>query len=133
MLPHDYTAAFRARLSSCSHLEAGFGEVDEGVAILLRISFKRDGTLASPPKLLDAEPITASGVSAANRRQCAAKVPALYRAPGGQIQRVEDTRPRHHALGPLRRVTARLIVRLSDPPPGAGETSNSISGETHHG
>jgi hypothetical protein len=51
MLPHDDTAAFRARLSSCSQVPAG---IDEKVAILLRISFKRDGTLASRPQLLDA-------------------------------------------------------------------------------
>ena len=82
MLPHDYTAAFRARLSSCSHLEAGFGEVDEGVAILLRISFKRDGTLASPPKLLDASlsPQVASllqtAVSALQRCQPFTELPA---------------------------------------------------------
>jgi hypothetical protein len=54
MLPHDDIAAFRARLTSCSHLPAEFGVVDDGVMIVLRISFKRDGTLASPPKLLDA-------------------------------------------------------------------------------
>jgi hypothetical protein len=50
-LPHDDTAAFRARLSSCSHLPPG---IDENAAIVLRISFKRDGTLASPPQLLNA-------------------------------------------------------------------------------
>jgi len=52
MLPHDDIALFRARLSSCSHLPAAYG--DESVMIVLRISFKRDGTLASPPQLLDA-------------------------------------------------------------------------------
>ena len=52
-LPHDDIAAFRAHLSSCSHLPAGFGG-DERVMIVLRVSFKRDGTLASPPELLDA-------------------------------------------------------------------------------
>jgi hypothetical protein len=51
MLPHDDTAAFRARLSSCSRLPP---YIDENAAIVLRISFKRDGTLASPPQLLDA-------------------------------------------------------------------------------
>jgi hypothetical protein len=51
MLPHDDIAAFRARLSSCSRLPAG---IDENVMIALRISFKRDGTLASPPQLLEA-------------------------------------------------------------------------------
>jgi hypothetical protein len=52
-LPHDDIAAFRARVSACSRLPPGSG-IDEGVKILLRISFKRDGTLAAPPKLLDA-------------------------------------------------------------------------------
>jgi hypothetical protein len=51
MLPHDDIAAFKARLSSCSRLPPG---IDRDVAIALRISFKRDGTLASPPQLLDA-------------------------------------------------------------------------------
>jgi hypothetical protein len=51
MLPHDDTAAFRARLSSCSHLPPG---IDANAAVVLRISFKRDGTLASQPQLLDA-------------------------------------------------------------------------------
>jgi len=51
MLPHDDTAAFRARLSSCSYLPAG---IDENAAIELRISFRPDGTLASQPQLLNA-------------------------------------------------------------------------------
>jgi hypothetical protein len=51
MLPHDDTAAFRARLSLCSQLPPG---IDENAAIALRISFKPDGTLASPPELLQA-------------------------------------------------------------------------------
>jgi hypothetical protein len=51
MLHHDDTAAFRARLSSCSYLPAG---IDENAAIELRISFRRDGTLASQPQLLNA-------------------------------------------------------------------------------
>ncbi len=50
MLPHDDTAAFRAHLSSCSHLPPG---VDRNASILLRLSFKRDGTLAESPELLD--------------------------------------------------------------------------------
>ena len=52
-LPHDDIAAFRARVSSCTHVPPGSG-IDENVKIALRISFKRDGTLASPPELLDA-------------------------------------------------------------------------------
>jgi hypothetical protein len=51
MLPHDDTAAFRARVGSCAHLPPG---IDENAAIVLRVSFKRDGTLASPPQLLEA-------------------------------------------------------------------------------
>jgi hypothetical protein len=48
-LAHDDTAAFKARLSSCTHVPIGL--TDDNVAIALRISFKRDGTLASQPKL----------------------------------------------------------------------------------
>ena len=51
-LAHDDTAAFKARLSSCTHPLIPL--VDDQVAIALRISFKRDGTLASPPKLMGA-------------------------------------------------------------------------------
>jgi len=51
-LAHDDTAAFRARLSSCTHTPIPL--IDDKVAIVLRISFKRDGTLESQPKLLDA-------------------------------------------------------------------------------
>ena len=51
-LAHDDTAAFKARLSSCTH--APIPLIDDQVAIVLRISFKRDGTLASQPKVLAA-------------------------------------------------------------------------------
>jgi hypothetical protein len=51
-LAHDETAAFKARLSSCTHVPIGL--IDDKVAIALRISFKPDGTLASQPKLLSA-------------------------------------------------------------------------------
>jgi hypothetical protein len=51
-LAHDDTAAFKARLSSCTHVPIGL--TDDKVVIALRISFKRDGTLASQPKLLAA-------------------------------------------------------------------------------
>src|SRR5262252_4184858 len=51
MLPHGERAAFRARLNSCSQVPAG---IDEKVASVVRISFKRDGTLASRPQLRDA-------------------------------------------------------------------------------
>jgi hypothetical protein len=53
MLPHDDTALFRARASSCIHGPAGTA-MDENVRIVLRVSFKRDGTLASQPLILDA-------------------------------------------------------------------------------
>jgi len=49
-LAHDDTAAFKARLSSCTHVPIGL--IDDKATIALRISFKRDGTLASQPKLL---------------------------------------------------------------------------------
>lgn len=52
--PHDDLAAFRAKLSSCSHLPEGFSLIDNDVMIVVRISFKRDGTLASKPQLVDA-------------------------------------------------------------------------------
>jgi hypothetical protein len=52
-LPHDDIAAFRARVSSCTHVPPGT-DIDEGVKIVLRVSFKRDGTLAAQPELLDA-------------------------------------------------------------------------------
>jgi hypothetical protein len=51
-LAHDDTAAFKARLSSCTHTPIGL--IDNKVSIALRISFKRDGTLASRPELLGA-------------------------------------------------------------------------------
>jgi hypothetical protein len=80
MLPHDDTAAFRARVSSCSRLPAGM--VDEKVAIVLRISFKRDGTLASQPELLDSTlspdvlPLMQTAVSALQRCQPFTELPA---------------------------------------------------------
>jgi hypothetical protein len=79
MLPHDDTAAFRARLSSCSHLPAG---IDENAAIEVRISFKRDGTLASQPQLLkaslsaDAAFLMQSAVDALQKCQPFTELPA---------------------------------------------------------
>jgi hypothetical protein len=78
MLPHDDTAAFRARLSSCSYLPPG---IDENIAIELRISFKPDGTLASPPQLLnaslspDAVALMRSAVNALQRCQPFTELP----------------------------------------------------------
>jgi hypothetical protein len=80
-LPHDDIAAFRARLSSCSLLPAGFGVVDENAMIVLRISFKRDGTLASPPELLEssrspeASVLMQTAVNALQRCQPFAELP----------------------------------------------------------
>jgi len=53
MLPHDDIALFRARASSCTRVPAGTA-MDENVRVVLRVSFKRDGTLASQPLILDA-------------------------------------------------------------------------------
>jgi hypothetical protein len=53
MLPHDDIALFFARASSCTHMPEGI-IVDENVRVVLRVSFKRDGTLASEPMILDA-------------------------------------------------------------------------------
>jgi hypothetical protein len=81
MAPHDEIAAFRTRLSSCSHLPPGFGG-DDSVTILVRVSFKRDGTLASPPQLLrsslspDAGPLLQSAVTALERCQPFTELPA---------------------------------------------------------
>jgi hypothetical protein len=80
MLPHDDTAAFRARVSACSRTPAGIG-IDEKVMIVLRISFKRDGTLASQPELLDASlspdalPLMQIAVDALKRCQPFAELP----------------------------------------------------------
>jgi len=47
---HDFTVAFRERVSSCSALPAGINFGDK-IGISLRVSFNPDGTLASPPQL----------------------------------------------------------------------------------
>jgi len=99
MLPHDDTAALCARLSSCSYLPAG---IDENAVIEPRISFERDGTLASQPQLLNAS--LSPGASGLMQRA----VNALQRCQpfselsGGQIRKVEDARPRCDAPGSLR-------------------------------
>jgi len=68
MLPHDDIALFFARASSCTHLPDGTA-VDENVRVVLRVSFKRDGTLASEPIILDASflPGTSELIQAAKR------------------------------------------------------------------
>ncbi len=47
----DYTAPFRQRVSMCSKLPEGVTS-DDKVTIKIRVSFNRDGTLASTPRLL---------------------------------------------------------------------------------
>jgi hypothetical protein len=47
---HDFTVAFRERVSACSTLPASISLGDK-IAISLHVSFNPDGTLASPPKL----------------------------------------------------------------------------------
>jgi hypothetical protein len=80
MLPHDDIAAFRARASSCTHVPAGTA-MDENVRIVLRVSFKRDGTLASQPLILDASflpgasALIQSAVSALEKCQPYAELP----------------------------------------------------------
>jgi len=81
MLEHDDIAAFRVRFSQCSASIPGRA-VGERTAILLRISFKRDGTLAAPPRLLesplsvDAVELTRIAVAALERCQPYPELPA---------------------------------------------------------
>lgn len=81
MLPHDDTAAFRARLSACSR-SAVMYSMDGNVAIELRVFFKRDGSLAAPPQLLhsslsaDAVALTKIAVDALQRCQPFPELPA---------------------------------------------------------
>jgi hypothetical protein len=53
MAPHDDTAAFRAHVSSCSHLPPEISS-GEPIQVVMRVYFKPDGTLAQPPEMLDA-------------------------------------------------------------------------------
>jgi hypothetical protein len=53
MAPHDDTAAFRAHVSSCSHLPPEIGSGDP-IKVVLRVYFKPDGTMAEAPQMLDA-------------------------------------------------------------------------------
>jgi hypothetical protein len=46
---HDFTVAFRERVSACSALPASFNFGDK-IEVSLHVSFNPDGTLASPPK-----------------------------------------------------------------------------------
>lgn len=54
---YDFTAPFRERVSSCSDRPAGVDPGDK-ISVVLRVSLSRDGTLASPPQLL--EPIASA-------------------------------------------------------------------------
>jgi hypothetical protein len=71
---HDDTAAFRARVSSCSALPAGIAP-DDKIVVVLRVSFKSDGTLSSSPQVLDAtaspkgQALTQSAIEALQRCQ----------------------------------------------------------------
>jgi hypothetical protein len=51
VLGYDWTAQFRERVGLCSRVPAWVG-ADDKVNIKIRISFNRDGTLVSPPRLL---------------------------------------------------------------------------------
>ena len=51
MAPHDDTAAFRAHVSSCSHLPPEISS-GEPIQVVMRVFFKPDGTLAEPPEML---------------------------------------------------------------------------------
>jgi hypothetical protein len=51
ILGDDWTAPFRQRVGACSNAPEGV-EPDDKFSIKIRISFNRDGTLASPPRLL---------------------------------------------------------------------------------
>jgi hypothetical protein len=57
ILGDDWTAPFRERVGSCSKAPEGVNP-DDKVSIKIRISFKRDGTLASLPRLLVPAPST---------------------------------------------------------------------------
>lgn len=63
-LPHDDTAAFRVRLSTCAQLPAWVMQ-DEDAAIVVRILFNRDGTLAATPQLLRSS-LSAAAVALTN-------------------------------------------------------------------
>lgn len=52
---YDFTEPFRERVSWCSSLPAGLDRGDN-ISVSLRVYLNRDGTLASPPKLLGPNP-----------------------------------------------------------------------------
>jgi hypothetical protein len=78
---HDYTVAFRERVSSCSALPASISFGDK-IAVSLHVSFNLDGTLASPPKFNGAvasqkeEALIQSSISALEKCQPYTMLPA---------------------------------------------------------
>ena len=52
---YDWTASFRERISQCSKVPEEVGQ-DDKVTIRIRLFLNRDGTVASPPRLLDPAP-----------------------------------------------------------------------------
>jgi hypothetical protein len=52
---YDWTVPFRERVGSCSRPPEGI-ELGDKVVIKVRVSFNRDGTVASPPRLLVSAP-----------------------------------------------------------------------------
>ena len=78
---YDWTAPFRKRVGVCSKMPEGVDPGDK-VSIKIRISFNRDGTLASPPRLLVPAPtakqqaLRESAVDALERCQPFTMLPA---------------------------------------------------------
>ncbi len=78
---YDWTAPFRKRVGVCSKVREGV-EPDDKVSIKIRISFNRDGTLVSPPRLLVPAPtakqqaLMESAVEALERCQPFTMLPA---------------------------------------------------------
>jgi len=78
---YDWTAPFRERVGLCSKVREGV-EPDDKVSIKIRISFNRDGTLVSPPRLLVPAPtakqqaLMESAVDALERCQPFTMLPA---------------------------------------------------------
>jgi hypothetical protein len=68
----DWTLPFRERVSACSKVPDEVGQ-DDKVIIRIRMSFNRDGTVASPPRLLESAP------SAKQRAMMESAVDALER------------------------------------------------------
>jgi hypothetical protein len=78
---HDFTVAFRERVSSCSALPPGLKSGDK-IAVALRISFNPDGTLASTPHAIEPiasqkeEALMQSAISALEKCQPYSMLPA---------------------------------------------------------